>query len=389
MILFSGNFYKKLISLSILQKFFYRLRRLHFSIILMTLVLAGIGVGMLFSAAKGSLYPWGIKQATYISFSFVFMLLISVADIRLLYRVSYLMYFIGLLLLLTVSIFGYKAMGAARWLNLGFIKLQPSELMKIFLILALARYFHNRKLDEIKKVKYLIIPIFITILPCVLLLRQPDLGTALILIMITGTVLFVAGVQLWKFAVVLIAAGACLPLGWNFLHEYQKNRILIFLDPERDPLGSGYNIIQSKIAIGSGGFWGKGFLNGSQAQLNFLPERHTDFIFTMLAEEWGFFGAMLIISLYMIITIYSFYVSLSSNNFFGKILSFGVGSLFFFHMFINVAMVMGLIPAKGSPFPFLSYGGTITTATFFGVGIILNVYLNRKVMINYGTRTLM
>ena len=258
-------------NLSLKEKLF----NISFSYVLFIVILAGIGVVMLYSAANGSWSPWALKQGIRFMMGLGVMLVLAMIDIRLIMRYSYVFYFFTLLLLLYVEIKGSIGMGAQRWINFGFFKLQPSELMKIALVLVLARYFHGSNLQTIESVKGLITPLLLTLFPAFLVLTQPDLGTALMLIFSAGVIFFAVGVQMWKFGIVLLGAIITAPIAWNLLHEYQQDRVLTFLNPERDPLGAGYHIIQSKIALGSGGVFGKGFLKGTQSHLNFLPEKHS------------------------------------------------------------------------------------------------------------------
>lgn len=267
-------------------------------------------------------------------------------------------------------------MGAQRWLDLGVFQLQPSELMKITLILALARYFHGTALEDIRTIKASLIPIGMIIIPTALILKQPDLGTALMLIFAGGAMLFLAGVQLWKFICVGILGAISVPILWSFLHDYQKQRVLTFLNPENDPLGAGYHIMQSKIALGSGGLFGKGFLEGTQSRLNFLPEKQTDFIFTVLSEEFGFVGSLILLTFFALIILYGFIITVRCTNFFGKFLAFGLTTNFALYVFINVGMVMGLLPVVGVPLPLVSYGGTAMLTLMMAFGLIQCVHIN-------------
>lgn len=352
-----------------------------FSYVLLITILAVVGVVMLYSAANGSWQPWAGRQLIRFGLGFGVMLVMAFMDVRIFLRYAYLFYFGVLALLVIVEIGGHVGMGAQRWINLGFIRLQPSELMKIALVLALARYFNSVSLQHIESVKGLIFPAMLVVVPVVLVLIQPDLGTALMLLFSAGAMFFVVGVQLWKFGVVLFSGILCLPVAWHFLHTYQKNRVLTFLDPERDPLGAGYHIIQSKIALGSGGVFGKGFLNGTQSHLNFLPEKHTDFIFTMLSEEFGMIGAVLIILVNFLIIAYSFVFALRSASYFGKLLVIGLATNYFLYVIINISMVLGLLPVVGIPLPLISYGGTVILSVMAGFGIILAVNTNRNINI--------
>ncbi len=358
-----------------------KLQNLSFSYIMFILLLASIGVLMLYSAANGHWKPWALNQALRFGLGFAVMIAFALTDIRLFMRYAYSFYFVALILLIVVEITGHIGMGAQRWINLGFMKLQPSELMKIALVLALARYFHSTPLQTIESVKGLVVPGMMVLFPAFLVMTQPDLGTALMLVFTAGAMFFVVGVQLWKFGVVILTAIILMPIAWHFLHDYQKNRVLTFLNPERDPLGAGYHIIQSKIALGSGGVFGKGFLNGTQSHLNFLPEKHTDFIFTMLSEEFGLIGASFIIILNFLIIAYSYSFALKSSSYFGKLVAIGLATNFFFYVFINTAMVLGLIPVVGIPLPLISYGGTVILSVMAGFGIILSVYINRNINI--------
>ena len=352
-----------------------------FFYVLLITILAVVGVVMLYSAANGSWQPWAGRQLIRFGLGFGVMLVMAFMDVRIFLRYAYLFYFGVLALLVIVEIGGHVGMGAQRWINLGFIRLQPSELMKIALVLALARYFNSVSLQHIESVKGLIFPAVLVVVPVVLVLIQPDLGTALMLLFSAGAMFFVVGVQLWKFGVVLFSGILCLPVAWHFLHTYQKNRVLTFLDPERDPLGAGYHIIQSKIALRSGGVFGKGFLNGTQSHLNFLPEKHTDFIFTMLSEEFGMIGAVLIILVNFLIIAYSFVFALRSASYFGKLLVIGLATNYFLYVIINISMVLGLLPVVGIPLPLISYGGTVILSVMAGFGIILAVNTNRNINI--------
>jgi rod shape determining protein RodA len=272
-------------------------------------------------------------------------------------------------------------MGARRWLHLGLFNLQPSELMKIAMVLALARYFHGGSMEDVRRPSWLLVPLVMVAVPMALVLRQPDLGTALILAISAAAMLFLAGVRIWKFALVGVLALVSAPVAWQFLHEYQRRRVLTFLDPESDPLGAGYHIIQSKIAFGSGGLSGRGFMQGTQGHLNFLPEMQTDFIFTMLAEEFGLIGGLLLLGLYVLLLIYGIAMSLRARSHFGRLLGMGVTITFFLYVFINMAMVMGLIPVVGVPLPLISYGGTAMMTLLFGFGLLLGVWVHRDVSI--------
>jgi len=359
-----------------------RLLALNWFVVLLLCVIACIGFAMLYSAGNGSWDPWASRQAIRFGAGLVLLLVVALIDIRFWLRVAYLIYGGCLLLLIAVELMGEIGMGAQRWIDIGFMQLQPSEMMKVALVLALARYFHSPTLDEVGNIRRLIVPIAMILLPVALVMRQPDLGTALMLMCVGGAVFFIAGVRLWKFAVVIAGGLAAIPVAWTFLHDYQRNRILTFLDPERDPLGAGYHIIQSQIAMGSGGVTGQGFLQGSQGHLNFLPERQTDFIFTMLAEEFGLIGGLALLSLYALLILAGYVIGLRCRNHFGRVLALGLTTNFFLYAFINPAMVMALIPVVGVPLPLVSYGGTAMLTVLVGFGLILSVSINRDLKIS-------
>ena len=364
-------------SLSFKEKFW----GISFSYVLLITILAVIGIVMLYSAANGSWEPWAAKQVFRFALGFGVMMVLAFMDVRIFLRYAYLFYFAVLLLLIVVEVGGHVGMGAQRWINLGFMKLQPSELMKIALVLALAKYFNSTSLQSIESLKGIMIPAVLVLVPVALVSIQPDLGTALMLLFTAGAMFFAVGVQIWKFGLVILGAIISMPIAWHFLHTYQKNRVLTFLDPERDPLGAGYHIIQSKIALGSGGIFGKGFLNGTQSHLNFLPEKHTDFIFTMLSEEFGMIGAVMVILINLLVIAYSFIFALRSASYFGKLVAIGLTTSYFLYVMINIAMVLGLLPVVGVPLPLISYGGTVIISVMAGFGIILAVNTNRNINI--------
>ncbi len=282
------------------------------------------------------------------------------------------------LLLIAVEIMGHVGgLGAQRWIDLYVIKIQPSELMKIAMILVLARFFHYSQLQEKGQISSLLIPLTLVAVPTVLVMLQPDLGTAVMLLLSSASIIFLAGIRIWKVWAVICSAAASMPIIWMFLHDYQKERVLTFLEPERDPLGSGYNIIQSKIALGSGGLFGKGFMNGSQGQLDFLPEKQTDFIFSIFCEEFGFVGAMVLLLAYALIIGYGYLVAFQCRSGFGRYLSIGMTTLIFLYAFINTAMVTGLVPVVGKPLPLISYGGTSLLTFMFGLGLLFCVDVHR------------
>lgn len=354
-----------------------KLYNLNFTYIFLIFMLGAVGVLMLYSAANGDWNVWALKHAVRFGIGALFMGGLIFVDIKVFLRYAYHFYILALLLLVVVNIAGHTGMGATRWINLGFMKIQPSELMKIALVMALAKYFHSTTLQNIETVRGIVPPLFMAIIPAGLIMLQPDLGTALMLLLTTGVILFAVGVQLWKFAAVGAGVLLMMPVAWHFLHDYQKQRVLTFLNPERDPLGAGYHIMQSKIALGSGGIFGKGFLNGTQSHLNFLPEKHTDFIFTMLSEEFGIIGAVALILINLLILIYSYAFALRTTSYFGKLTIIGLATNYFLYIFINIAMVLGLIPVVGVPLPMVSYGGTVMLSVMASFGVIMSIYVNR------------
>ena len=338
------------------------------------------GVVLLYSAAGGSMDPWASKQLIRYGFATLLFIFVSLVRIKFWLGSAYYIYIFSLLLLFLVNLYGYVGMGAKRWIDLGIFNFQPSELVKFSIVLLLAKYFHAEKEYTFwNNIKNFMMPIILIVIPSYLIFLQPDLGSAVI-VMISGlTMLFIIGLSLWFFIFTSLFALVLTPFIWIFvLYDYQKNRILTFLDPLRDPLGSGYHIIQSKIALGSGGLLGKGFLNGTQSHLNFLPEMQTDFIFTLLAEEFGMLGTLALLFLFVLIILYCLIIGLLSKSRFGCFVAIGVSINIFYYVFINTAMVCGVIPVVGVPLPLVSYGGTSMMCVMFGLGLVSNVYLHRN-----------
>ena len=354
---------------------------IHWTFVVLTCCIAAIGVTMLYSAGNGNFDPWASRHVVRFVVGLGALVVVALIDIRLWLRHAYLLYLLTLALLGVVEVAGTAGMGARRWIDLGFLTIQPSELMKLTIVLALARYFHGCSVEDVGRLRNLIIPLFIVAAPAALVMRQPDLGTALMLMFVGAGMMFLAGVRIWKFAVVGLAAVASVPVAWQFLRDYQKQRVLTFFDPESDPLGAGYHIIQSKIALGSGGLFGKGLLQGTQSHLNFLPQMQTDFIFTMLAEEFGLTGGLVLLFLYTLILIYGIAISARCRSQFGRLVGMGATFTFFLYVFINIAMVMGLIPVVGVPLPLISYGGTAMLTVLICFGLLMNVYVHRDVEI--------
>ncbi|MGE5537583.1 MAG: rod shape-determining protein RodA [Solirubrobacterales bacterium] len=354
---------------------------INWSLIGLLTSVACIGFLTLYSAAQGSMEPWAMKSILRFGLGISIMLAVSVVDLRFWMRYAYGLYLVSMVLLVLVDLKGTIGMGAQRWIDLGFIQLQPSELMKIALILTLARYFHGATLQDVGRPLFLLPPIGMVLAPVGLVLKQPDLGTAMMLLMTAAALFFMAGVRMWKFAIIGGLGLGAIPVAWQFLHDYQRKRVLIFLNPDQDPLGAGYHITQSKIALGSGGLFGKGYMMGTQSRLNFLPEKQTDFIFTMFAEEWGMIGGLVLLTLYVLLVAYGYAIALRCRSQFGRLVAHGMTTTFFLYFFINTAMVMGLVPVVGVPLPLISYGGTAMLSLLFGWGLVMSAYIHRDVPI--------
>tara|TARA_B100000676_G_scaffold313082_1_gene391195 strand:- start:7010 stop:8161 length:1152 start_codon:yes stop_codon:yes gene_type:complete len=359
-----------------------RFWQLNWFLILLICALASVGFVMLYSAGNGSYSPWADQQMLRFGIGMCVMLAIALTDIRIWLKYAYLFYASSLILLIAVEAVGTVGMGAQRWIDLKMFHLQPSELMKIALVLALARYFHRLSLDEVARPTYLVFPTLLVAIPIALVMRQPDLGTSLLLLMGSGAMFFLAGVRIWKFLLVGLVSLSAMPVIWSMLHVYQKKRIMTFLSPESDPLGAGYHALQSFIALGSGGVSGKGFLKGTQSHLSFLPEMQTDFIFTMYAEEFGLIGGILLLALYTLVVAYTFAIAMRSRNHFGRLVCMGIATMFFLYFFVNIAMVTGLTPVVGIPLPLISYGGTAMMTVLIGFGLVMNVSIHRDMLIS-------
>ncbi len=343
-------------------------------------LIAFIGFAMLISASGGSFSPWATPQIIRFALAFAIMLIVAVMPMRILLDYAYFFYFGCVIVLIAVDVMGHTGMGAQRWLRFGGVGIQPSEFTKLAVILALARYFHHIQPEDIKRLSFMIIPAILLFIPAALIYRQPNLGTTVIVLAVGVIMGFLAGIRWRYFIGVVVTAIAATPVAWYFMHDYQKTRVLTFLDPQKDPLGAGYNILQSMIAIGSGGLFGKGYMQGSQNQLNFLPEKQTDFIFTMYAEEMGFLGGIMLLFLYFTLLLSGMIVASRSRSTFGAMMAAGVTALLFIHIIINVGMVMGLLPVVGVPLPLMSYGGSITMTAVFAVGLMLNAWVHRDQM---------
>ena len=359
--------------------FMEKLASIRWSFLLLLSMVAGVGVASLYSAAGGSFEPWAGQHLLRFCMGLGVVIVAAFIDIRVWMRLAYPLYASVALMLVYVDIAGHIGMGAQRWINLGFMQLQPSEFMKIATVLALARLFHGASVDDVRNPLFLLRPLALIALPILLVAIQPDLGTAVKITLAAGVMFWLAGVSYWMFGVVLAVTGAAVPILWNVLHDYQRERVLTFLDPERDPLGAGYHITQSKIALGSGGVSGKGFLQGTQSSLNFLPEKQTDFIFTLYTEEWGLMGGLFLMALFAAIIGYGYVMAYSNQSQFGRLLSLGLIANFSFYAFINMGMVMGLLPVVGIPLPLVSHGGTAMLALMCGFGLLMSAYVHRDV----------
>ncbi|MDR0942104.1 MAG: rod shape-determining protein RodA [Holosporales bacterium] len=323
-----------------------------------------------YSMGSGNFYPWCAKQFLRLIIGFSAMTIAASIDTEFWRKHAYKFYLFCLSMLVGVAVIGKISMGAQRWLDLYFFNVQPSELMRMFLVIALAKYFSNISEDNVKKTKALIIPIALVAVPMALILLQPDLGTAILFFCLGVSVLFVCGVQIWKFIVALTVAAAFVPILWGKLYQYQQERILMFLNPEKDMNGAGYHVIQARISLGSGGLWGRGLMNGTQSALNFLPEKQTDFVFAAMGEELGFIGCLSLLLLYAMLFAYNLIATVRMKNKFNKIMVFSFNAVLFFYVFINTAMVCGLMPVVGIPLPFFSYGGSSLVVLMFCQGLI-------------------
>ena len=363
-----------------LRKAFY----LNWPLAILLATVAGIGFLMLYSVAGGSFSTWAEPQAKRFALGFVLMIAVAMTPIWFWRSMSGFAYLVSVLLLVAVELFGAVGMGAQRWLDLGFMRLQPSELMKITMVMALAAYYDWLPKARTSRPLWVLLPVLLIMLPAMLVLRQPDLGTAILLVTAGGGLMFVAGVHWAYFAVVVTAAIGIVTTvfqsrgtTWQLLKDYQYRRIDTFLDPSQDPLGAGYHITQSKIALGSGGWTGRGFMQGTQSRLNFLPEKHTDFIFTTLAEEFGFVGGFTLLVLYSLIILFCVTSALVNRDRFSNLLTLGIAFNFFLFFAINMSMVMGMAPVVGVPLPLVSYGGSAMLVLMLGFGMVQSAHVHR------------
>ena len=360
------------------QNFFQKVKNLDYILLFSILILSTLSLFVMYSTDGGELLYHTKSHLIKLSVFFVLMLLISFFNIKFWHLSSYFLYGIIILLLIWVSIYGIKVSGSQRWMNLYFLALQPSELMKIGIILCLAKYYHRVSVEKVNSFNSIFFALTIILIPIILVVSQPDLGTSILIASSGLIILWLGGVKIKYFFFSFITFLISLPFIISNLQPYQKLRILTFLDPDRDPLGAGYQIIQSKIAIGSGGFSGKGFLQGTQSYLDFLPEKHTDFIFTLFSEEFGFIGSIGLLLLYLIIIIRIIRIGVISRSSFAKLFCFGFAFSIFIYITVNLSMVLGLLPIVGSPLPIMSYGGSSMLATMIGFGIVLSAKVHSK-----------
>ena len=356
----------------------------NWALTLLIIAASSVGFLMLFSVADGDINRWARPQMMRFSLGLILMTVMAFIPIRTYRSLSFFAYLFALGLLVAVELFGDVSKGAQRWIDLGFMRLQPSELMKIALVMVLALYYSWLDRDQVSKPQWLLPPIILTFIPMALVLRQPDLGTAMLLLAGAAVMMFIAGVSWWYFASGAAAVGGLVfavfisqGQSWQLLKDYQYKRIATFLDPSNDPLGAGYHITQSKIAMGSGGVSGRGFMQGTQSHLNFLPEKHTDFIFTTLAEEFGFVGGITLLLIYFLIVVFCVVSAVSNTNRYGALVTLGISATFFFYFAVNMSMVMGLVPVVGVPLPLVSYGGSAMLVLMVGFGLVQSAHVHR------------
>ena len=361
--------------------FWQKIKELDYILLTSVLLLSILSLFVMYSTDGGEILFHTKSHFSKIIIFFPLMIFIAFFNIKWWHNLSYLFYFAVILLLIYVSFFGIKSSGSRRWMDLYLFNLQPSELMKIAIILCLAKYYHRIKIENVNSITSIMTVVTIILIPIIMVLSQPDLGTSILIAASGLIVLWLGGVKIKYFIYSFIVFLISLPFVISFLKPYQKLRILTFLDPDRDPLGAGYQIIQSKIAIGSGGLDGKGFLKGTQSYLDFLPEKHTDFIFTLFSEEFGFIGSVALLILYSIIIIRILRIGAISRSNFSRLFCFGFAFAIFIYIVVNLSMVLGLLPIVGSPLPILSYGGSSMLATMIGFGIVLSAKINHKQMI--------
>jgi rod shape determining protein RodA len=361
--------------------FLYKLRNFDYILLTCILLLGFISAMSMYSTDGGEFLFHSKSHISKFLIFFTMMIILSFLNIKFWHYFAYLFYFVILLFLIWASLYGIKASGSQRWINLYFINLQPSELMKVAIIICLAKYYHRIQVNKVNSLQTLFVALIILILPIMLVITQPDLGTSILIALSGLVVVWLAGINVKYFIYSFITLLISMPFAVALLQPYQKLRILTFLNPDRDPLGAGYQIIQSKIAVGSGGLNGKGFLKGTQSYLEFLPEKHTDFIFTLFAEEHGFLGSLGLLLIYIIIIYRVLRVGVISRSYFAKLFCYGYGSAIFFYVTVNMSMVLGLLPIVGSPLPIMSYGGSSMLTTMIGFAIVMSAKVNHKQLI--------
>ena len=363
---------------------FRKILYMNWAIVILIISISTVGFLMLYSVAGGSFKPWAEPQIKRFLLSLGMMFLIAMVPIWFWRNMSFLAYFIALVLLILVGFIGSKGMGAQRWIDLGIMKLQPSELAKVAIVMVLAAYYDMLPAQKTSRPLWVLLPVTIILVPTFIVLQQPDLGTSLLLLMTGGTVMFLAGVH-WAYFASVIASGIGIITAvfqsrgttWQLLNDYQYRRNDTFIDPSKDPLGAGYHITQSKIALGSGSFSGRGFMQGTQSRLNFLPEKHTDFIFTTLAEEFGFIGGISLLVLYVLLLIFCLWSALQAKDRYSSLLISGTAMTFFLFFAVNMSMVMGLLPVVGVPLPLVSWGGSAMLVLMAGFGLIQSAHVHR------------
>lgn len=355
-----------------------KLFQINWLYVLLLCALAAAGYVALYSAGGGP-EPYATRHFMRFAFGLVMALSLAMVDIRFLARFSWPFYFVSLALLILTLRMGHVGKGAERWLELGPVQLQPSELMKVALCMALAAWFHRASWERVGNPLFLMVPAAIVLVPVGLILKEPNLGTAVITAVIGGAIFLAAGTRLWQLALLVLPTPFLADFAYRHLHDYQRARITTFFNPESDPLGAGYNIIQSKIALGSGGIWGRGFMQGTQAHLNFLPEKQTDFVFSIIAEEWGLVGALALLALLGLLVLGAMLIALRCRHQYGRLLALGIATNLFMYVFVNIAMVTGAIPVGGVPLPLVSHGGSATLTVMLAMGLLLSVHVHRDV----------
>ena len=363
-----------------MKELIFKFKNLHWTLISLVFFISFVGIVMIYSASKAEGLNPTYSHISKLILGIFIMFLVAMMNINFFHKYAYILYFVGLFFLIYATFYGFVGKGARRWINIFGVNVQPSEIMKIVLILAIAKFFDEKKIQTFKEHLFIIFPILLIVVPFLIILKQPDLGTGLIILSLGFVIFFIVGVNIKFFILCFIIFLISSPILWNTLHQYQKQRLLTFFDPYKDPLGTGYHIIQSEIAIGSGGLFGKGWLKGTQSHLDYLPEKKTDFIFSMLGEEFGFMGTISIIGLFILVCLVGYVISNNPDkDFFSKVVGISIITNFFLSASLNMAMVMGLTPVVGIPLPLVSFGGSSLVMTFLGFGLILSSDLSHKI----------